>query len=254
MNISKLLLDEMQRVSRQLVSEKYNDPQAKDITLSLNEVLRISNCKKSRPKMFGETEMIFDSYEGTYSERLEAQTFYLRVATLMEYNDLSVNIDNSLAYIMECWNKSKEDNKKGKLPPKYRNLWKYYIPLSKNIQSLTELNRASLCHAEAQMPHTIERLRKAKEAVKREKQDCLRYAFLRTIDENDQISAFGIIWRPDASISKSYDNRLNHMTREERSAEKVRLEQQERVNSPSWEVENGKVRSAYVLAFSGEEN
>lgn len=235
MNISLLLLSEMGLVARQRATMKNCDPRAHDIRRSFQESLDASLCKKAAPKQFQSHCAEIYEYKFNRRELNEANTMFNRVAALMEYNELKVEVDNALHYLFELKKVS------GKIPAAFRPFWKYYFNLKSGLRVIGKTD-------DGKPKYDFH-----------EVQDCARYAYLRTLDEMDQVATFGVTWRPDVSQVKSIELRkrntrdYRNISRAERNAEKVRLEQLERVNNPQWEVEDGKVRSAYALMF-GEQD
>lgn len=105
----------------------------------------------------------------TDSSLHQAANHYLRVATLIEYQSLIVEIDNTIHYLFDL-------KRSGRKMPKAitRNgFWKYYLALIRSYGS-NQLNKEI-------------------------KRDIARFAFVHTLDENDHRVVTGVSWKKDAA-------------------------------------------------------
>lgn len=105
----------------------------------------------------------------TDSSLHQAASHYLRVATLIEYQSLIVEIDNTVGYLFDL-------KRAGRKMPKAitRNgFWKYYLALIRSYGS-NQLNKEI-------------------------KRDIARFAFVHTLDENDHRVVTGVSWKKDAA-------------------------------------------------------
>lgn len=105
----------------------------------------------------------------TDSSLHQAANHYLRVATLMEYQSLIVEIDNTIHYLFDL----KRNGRKMPKAVTRNGFWKYYIALVRSYASNT--------------------------LTKEVKRDIARFAFVHTLDENDHRVVTGVSWKKDAA-------------------------------------------------------
>lgn len=248
MNISELLHHEMMIVARARVTQKYTEP-----TFTVKEEIMLLKHDRERdhesePWAYSKPLNIFL----TRSKRVRPHItkhlsttkenvcqHYISVATHMEMTQLLIEIDNACFFIFDKIRFGVQD-------VQVKRFKKYYDAFAYRTEKVSYKDEKSGKYKVKVEKHPLS---------PDEKKDAARYAFLRTIDENDQIATFGLTWRPDASYAQRVDhrdwkNRQENIARRESSRSRVRAFMDDQLNRslyPEYEVEDGIVKSSYEL-------